>query len=340
MSNFTDFFPTGLPVNSYAPFFISGTGNPAGYNATTGLYTHPNGDVWLKTGNTITSSGTNPYPSSTYSSSFINSFNRYNSVSAVGSSDSRIGVGKTKLAGLQGGYNTTLYYYNSTDLTNLGPIQSKVPGGNAGFEGYPSIGFNRNTDEFYFTTRDPSGPNNRIVVFDEATLTETNFLGPYTEITQYIYGIAIDSTNGVYYLLDGSNTSAHIYQYDLSTNAYTGLNLFAGNTGSSGLAIQGFTFDGTYLIIANRQPSNNQTLEFYGTNNGTALSYVGSMATPGVDYRDLKFDHNTNNKFYVSIYANTWQNANTPIYTQNYISGDTTARTDTDSGQPLFVKIK
>ena len=44
---------TGLPVNTYESFYVSGTGNPSGYNATTGLYTHPNGDVWLKTGNTI-----------------------------------------------------------------------------------------------------------------------------------------------------------------------------------------------------------------------------------------------------------------------------------------------
>jgi hypothetical protein len=55
---------TGLPVNSYAPFFTSGSGNPTGYNATTGLYNHPNGDVWLDTGKTIVDS-TSAYPSAT-----------------------------------------------------------------------------------------------------------------------------------------------------------------------------------------------------------------------------------------------------------------------------------
>ena len=52
---------TGLPVNTYESFYVSGTSNPSGYNATTGLYTHPNGDVWLKTGNTISDVGGN-YP--------------------------------------------------------------------------------------------------------------------------------------------------------------------------------------------------------------------------------------------------------------------------------------
>ena len=45
---------TGLPVNTYESFNVSATGNPTGYDATTGLYTHPNGDYWLKTGSTIT----------------------------------------------------------------------------------------------------------------------------------------------------------------------------------------------------------------------------------------------------------------------------------------------
>jgi hypothetical protein len=175
----------------------------------------------------------------------------------------------------------------------------------------------------------------------ESTLTENSYTGVYSEINQYIYGIAFDITNGFYYILDGENSAAHIYQYDINTDAYTGLNIFAGNTPSGGLAVQGFTFDGVNLIIANRWPtSNTQTLEFYATANGTKLSYAGSMATPAFDYRDLKFDHNTNNKFYVSFYSNNWRNANTPIYTANYVTGDATARTDADSGQPLFVKIK
>ena len=54
---------TGFPVNSYAPFFISGTGNPLGYNAN-GLYSHPNGDVWMETGKTLIDSA-GAYPDAT-----------------------------------------------------------------------------------------------------------------------------------------------------------------------------------------------------------------------------------------------------------------------------------
>ena len=40
MSNFSTFFPTssgeGAGINSYAPFKITATGNPIGYDATTG----------------------------------------------------------------------------------------------------------------------------------------------------------------------------------------------------------------------------------------------------------------------------------------------------------------
>ena len=42
MSNFSQFFPAGSGgsggsgINSYAPFKVTATGNPIGYNATTG----------------------------------------------------------------------------------------------------------------------------------------------------------------------------------------------------------------------------------------------------------------------------------------------------------------
>ena len=73
MSNFTDFFPTGLPVNTYAALFTSGSGNPTGYNATTGLYNHPNGDVWLETGKTIIDAS-NAYPNATGQDVITNDF--------------------------------------------------------------------------------------------------------------------------------------------------------------------------------------------------------------------------------------------------------------------------
>ena len=72
MSNYSDFFGVGssggggggAPINSYTPFLVSSTGNPTGYDSTTGLYTHPDGTFWLRTGNTLTGV-TATYPDAT-----------------------------------------------------------------------------------------------------------------------------------------------------------------------------------------------------------------------------------------------------------------------------------
>ena len=72
MSNFSTFFPAGgggegAGINSYAPFKKSATGNPIGYNSTTGLYTNPVDDsVWLETGNLLNDTTTpRTYPNAT-----------------------------------------------------------------------------------------------------------------------------------------------------------------------------------------------------------------------------------------------------------------------------------
>jgi hypothetical protein len=58
MSDYTDFFPAasgggGVAINSYTPFLAQSTGNPSGYNSSTGLYTHPDGNYYLKSGKTL-----------------------------------------------------------------------------------------------------------------------------------------------------------------------------------------------------------------------------------------------------------------------------------------------
>ena len=73
MSNFSQFFPAGSGgsgggsgINSYAPFLVTSTsGNPVGYDVTTGIYTNPVDDsVWIKTGKTLIDSS-NTYPNAT-----------------------------------------------------------------------------------------------------------------------------------------------------------------------------------------------------------------------------------------------------------------------------------
>jgi hypothetical protein len=71
MSNFSTFFPAGgggegAGINSYAPYSVSSTGNPVGYDASTGLYTNPVDDsVWLKSGEQIVETSPRTYPNAT-----------------------------------------------------------------------------------------------------------------------------------------------------------------------------------------------------------------------------------------------------------------------------------
>ena len=66
MADFSTFFPDdSLPINSYESFDINATSNPSGYNASTGVYSHPDGTHWLKTGSVLGGSSTSIYSNAT-----------------------------------------------------------------------------------------------------------------------------------------------------------------------------------------------------------------------------------------------------------------------------------
>lgn len=107
---------TGFPVNSYAPFFISGTGNPLGYNAN-GLYNHPNGDVWLETGKTIIDTS-NAYPDATGVNVISNDFVTVNTTptSAAGTADFQFFQGDSFYMVATRQYPSNRYYkYDNSD---------------------------------------------------------------------------------------------------------------------------------------------------------------------------------------------------------------------------------
>jgi hypothetical protein len=62
MSNFSSYFPVpssgggGIPINGYFPFLVNTS--TTGYDNATGLYTHPDGTFWLKTGFQINAAAT------------------------------------------------------------------------------------------------------------------------------------------------------------------------------------------------------------------------------------------------------------------------------------------
>ena len=68
MADFSSFFPDdSLPINSYKSFDVSATSNPLGYNASTGVYSHPDGTHWLKTGSVLGGSSASIYSNATTS---------------------------------------------------------------------------------------------------------------------------------------------------------------------------------------------------------------------------------------------------------------------------------
>src|SRR5210317_2115562 len=69
MSSYSDFFGAassggGVPINTFTGLYVKATDNPTGYNATTGLYTSPDGTYWLRTGFQLTDTGS--YPNAYY----------------------------------------------------------------------------------------------------------------------------------------------------------------------------------------------------------------------------------------------------------------------------------
>ena len=337
---------TGFPVNSYAPFFITGTGNPLGYNAN-GLYNHPNGDVWLETGKTLTTTAAS-YPDATGATSFTNSITQINSVGSglpTNGANSPISLGKTSILSVDEGVNNLIYYYTSTNLTSLGTLNSSSASLTDTLKATQYPAFNRSTDEHYVVGNNTSGGGiaNVIHKISESTFTETGTIGPVAQCTGGIKGIAFDHTNGFYYLFD--QTSEIIYQYITATNVYTGLNVDMSFAVGD---MQGITFDGTYLIVTDRQTAgapSYQRMNFITTNNGTVFdqsSIKGYMNTSGIDWRGITYDHNNNNRFYFSQFNRSWSNANDPIYSSVLVVGNSTTQYGGSSASniPMFVKIK
>jgi hypothetical protein len=332
---------TGFPVNSYAPFFVTGTGNPLGYDAN-GLYNHPNGDVWMETGKTLTTTAA-LYPDATGVTSFISSITQINSVSSglpTNGASSPISLGRTSILSIDAGVNNLIYYYNSTNLTSLGTLNSSSASLTDTLKATQNPAFNRSTNEHYVVGNNTSGGGigNVIHKISESTFTETGTIGPIAQCTGGIKGIAFDHTNGFYYLFD--QTSEIIYQYITATNVYTGRNV---DMSFAVADMQGMTFDGTYLIVVDRL--NSQRMNFITTNNGTVFnqsSIKGYMATPGIDWRSIAYDTNNNNKFYFSKYNKSWSNANDPIYSSVLVVGNPTTQYAGPDFQPIvqFVKIK
>ena len=295
---------TGLPVNSYAPFKVFATGSPTGYNSSTGLYEHPNGDVWLKTGNTMAVTSTT-YPDATragvVSYTFLDSatmsastgygFTR-TSNNWVRTQDGSAGTGVYTIDGTTGNWGV------ATGTTyDVGAANGESMASNG-----TTVVQNRLTNTYDIIEYDLTGT---------ATGFSFSTTGQGGSVT--IWGVAYHDNK---YYVGKANT---VYEYNATTGVYTGFS-FVTSASSKELF-----FDGTlFYVITGSYLGQITTYSATGTSYG-ALSL-------GINAYDLEI-HGEN------LYALATSNI-CNRYSINQSVGDGTARTDTDSGQPLFIKLK
>lgn len=290
---------TGLPVNTYESFSVSSTGNPTGYNATTGLYTHPNGDYWLKTGKTLAGIDST-YPDATGTTSI--------NWAATGNTF----TGPATNAGLAAPTDGFLYTATNSGVlqrwSKAGVLQATLP--SVGTVNQTSFGTN--------------GSNN-LLAAGGGTVREyttagvaTGFSFSYTGqmSTSNVFGV---DSNGTYiWVLNGSSGEAFRYT---QAGVYTGFSITHPNNQEDVAIVRE---EALFIEDAFRPDGFDPTT-------GVALSASGAVA--GYVFAPDLAD---TTKFW-TIDFGTIKEYN---LTFSKIFGDSTARTDSDSGQPLFLKLK
>ena len=309
MSKFTDYFPSsggsgvgsGIPINSYAPFAVYGTSNPTGYDDATGLYTHPDGTFWVKTGRTI-SGVTSTYPNAKTNSG-ATAYSGFN-FSAAGQISTTTSIPDVTFDGTN--------FYVSTETTDR-IYQYDTAGVYTGFSfsvsaqnGFPR-GVTNNATNIYMT----GGTGNRVWKYDATgTYTGFNFAA---NVAGSGYGLSANSTHIF------TNTSGQVNRFTLA----------GGLVNSFGVSsIRDTAADDSNVYTLN---TGTRTVTEY-TLAGAATGFTFSTATQSnIPYGISKYQ----NKFHVidrtsrTVYE----------YETDLTVGDPVARTDTDTSQALFVRV-
>lgn len=331
MSNFTTFFPSGgggegSGINSYAPFLVTSSNNPSGYNSTTGLYTNPiDESVWLKTGNTLASTlATYPNATSVESNSVVSNVGVTN-VSATGTMRSTT----SSLSQLRWyrAYSSPTVNIDVIDMATSNTIQTIDTSAGTTGDVWNLQGIALSYDESeiiaLITIRDtPAGISlgKYIMKFSTSTFAQTQapvaVSGGFVNQNGSIVNIGSTS-----YFFDTGNDFKEI---NISTGIFTGTTITPPTTPI------GIASDGTNLWYLHS--SNYIWYQITTAGVATGLTFQAasnndlSMLPITNGFRTLeKSGSAPDNK--------TWDIANS--------FGDGTARTDASgSGQPLFIKLK
>lgn len=346
MSNFSQYFPIGGSssggdggggINSYAPFKVSLTNNPVGYNATTGLYTNPiDNSVWLKTGQTIDDTAGN-YPSATNQTDFT--FTQLVSLSSTATgtnltqkmiAGTAFNQDKSALYVVFGAYSSTsaansveIYKFNTTTGAQIGTEIDITSDWNVSYTIAPikgCVGLVGGT-ELFISGRSAGGvdgvtgynPDTGVITTAHTARNQSTIM--LTSTTQTYL-----NTSTTYW---GTDTSSNIREIDTATWTRTG-NVIAAGAASYGVAYDGVTFwSQTGLGGAWVQ------LDGLG-------GVTGNVITSSTNYQG-GFSSSTN--LWAPKYSSGFAGLNQ--FTGVILAGDSTARTSAmGDGQPLFIKLK
>ncbi len=318
---------TGLPVNSYKSFSVGGaTNNPSGYNITTGLYSHPNGDYWLKTGKTLPSSDASTYPNATLNfvstpTGTVSSGGALDVLQAVGYTPYAASQGFGPVAGVRSGasyqgyvYMTSTWTYNGySSFNNTNPPMTSISQGPG-------------STQLYVNPSNQGGSGGVGIMFSTPYNNQalmTSLVGNIPAGTAK--GASWDSNSGDYYF---TNTAGTIYRYNSS---YTLLSTTV--TGISGGAI---ATNATNIYLG--ASSGTVVTEF---TIGSSITATGKTFDPGslsggtitsVDALDIY-----NGKLVVT-------DSSTSVAVEftepASVLGNGTAYTDAVTGDPIFIKLK
>lgn len=331
---------TGLPVNTYESFNVSTTGNPTGYDATTGLYTHPNGDYWLKTGKILSGTNASTYPDATLGGTTPVATGR---VAAVAYDNSPFAC---YIDGSNGVYVVQHYNPTSTRIAEYsfatGGATGKVIDTNTQFirgTGAPGgISYDSSANVIWICYRYNVVSNAtelKVASYDYTTganlTNQTIYRAPNVSTSNNIpYGIAKINNTPEYVIYTKQNGVEKMQVYNMST----GSAVLVSTVNTS-------LYASTYYYLTESASADKIMLWKYDAGKFVEFETTNFTAT-GVETAVAGSFINTYGSyaFYDNLNAVTNNTSFMAEWLLGSYIGDETVRTDTDTSQPLFIKLK
>lgn len=365
MSNFSTFFPaggTGL-VNGAVPMYIYATasgGNTPGYDEATGLYTHPNGSIFLKTGFQHLTNDSTTYPDATYSqaaqasgignwNSNGQSANNYPSMAL--STPAALASGTVKMFSATGFYSNTDAYSNVTDFvvnqTNASPPYVSAVIGSIDASGYQIFSFfmigtqmwaygKGGLSGFYiWQVNESTGAIvGTPVQVDNNDALMSKHSAIFNQQTQTNWFISDSLDQMVEHQFDPTNATQS-QRIQLTGNIITILNTAdpkGGFMSNDGTKFYVFFGSAASRLATYDWPTN----PISGTVAATGFLDLGTNLTPSYTAYGVQWPNQDGNPEAPIL---SCSRSNFEAYYFPYTYGDATARTDASSNQPIFLQI-